>query len=198
MPRYRLQALFVAVVPSVFWLVIAGCGDQPLRLSPTKVNAMTAALEAMNMYDANKDGRISGEELDRCPSLWAIAVDDVVTRQMIAARIVGWQSSAMGRAAVSVAVLHNGKGLPDASVKLAPEKFLSDVVPAIGKTDANGATILTVPTSGPAEPKGASLGFYRVEITKNGEDIPAKYNTETTLGMAVLRIENIETFNLDY
>ena len=30
--------------------------------------------------------------------------------------------------------------------------------------------------------KGLSPGFYRVEITKDGETIPAKYNTETTLG----------------
>jgi hypothetical protein len=141
---------------------------------------------------------ISGEELDRCPSLKAIAIDDAVTRQMIAAKIVEWQSSGVGRAAVGVAVRHNGEALSDALVRLVPEQFLRDIVPATGTTDARGVTILSVPTSGPAEPRGASLGFYRVEITKNGENIPAKYNTETTLSMAVLRTENIETFNLEY
>ena len=39
----------------------------------------------------------------------------------------------------------------------------------------------------PADPtvQGLSPGFYRVEITKDGEKIPAKYNTETTLGAEV-------------
>jgi hypothetical protein len=32
---------------------------------------------------------------------------------------------------------------------------------------------------------GLSPGFYRVEITKEGENIPAKYNTATTLGLEV-------------
>jgi hypothetical protein len=198
MSHYRLRAILVSVLVSVILPIIAGCDDRPRRLSPTKVDAMAAALEAMAMYDTNKDGRIADEELDRCPSLKAIAIDNAVTRHMIAARILGWQSAGFGRAAVGIAVFHNGKGLADASVRLVPEKFLSDITPATGRTDANGATIITVPTSGPEEPKGASAGFYRVEITKNGEDIPAKYNTETTLGMAVFRMENIETFDLVY
>jgi hypothetical protein len=31
-------------------------------------------------------------------------------------------------------------------------------------------------------PPGVAPGFYRVEITKSGETIPAKYNTDTILG----------------
>ena len=32
---------------------------------------------------------------------------------------------------------------------------------------------------------GLSPGFYRVEITKEGDNIPAKYNTATTLGLEI-------------
>ena len=44
--------------------------------------------------------------------------------------------------------------------------------------------------------------MYRVEITKDGENIPAKYNTETILGQEV-SLDNIDLqmgikFNLKY
>ena len=44
--------------------------------------------------------------------------------------------------------------------------------------------IATINSPYPDDPKvgGLSPGFYRVLITKDGEKIPAKYNTETTLG----------------
>jgi len=33
--------------------------------------------------------------------------------------------------------------------------------------------------------EGVAPGFYRVEITKTGENIPAKYNTETSFDQEV-------------
>jgi hypothetical protein len=62
----------------------------------------------------------------------------------------------------------------------------SDLMPATGVTGAAGGVAMSVPTAGPAEPKGVSLGFYRIEITKEGESIPPKYNSETMLGIGVL------------
>ena len=56
---------------------------------------------------------------------------------------------------------------------------------AAGKTDQNGMAMLSVPTKGPGDPPGVAPGFYRVEITAPGMNIPAKYNTETTLGQEV-------------
>ena len=35
----------------------------------------------------------------------------------------------------------------------------------------------------PTSPAGVQPGFYLIRITKEGVDIPAKYNTETTFGM---------------
>jgi hypothetical protein len=168
-------------------VVAAGCSGRMKRLSPTRVDSKAAAANAMKMYDANQDGKLSKDELEKCPSLKAIASrDGEVTPELIVAKIIEWQSGGPGRVPVSFFVLHNGKPLADASVKLVAEKFLTDIVPGTGMTSANGSVAMSVPTSGPEVPKGVSLGFYKIEITKAGEEIPAKYNTETTLGLGVL------------
>jgi len=199
MSRCLSHAFLASLAISFLGMVVAGCDNRPKRLSPTKVDAATAATEAMAMYDTNQDGRISGSELDKCPSLKAIAKDGTVTADFIKARITDWQESRIGRGAVSIAIFHNGKGLPGASVKLTPEKFLgTDIHSAAGTTGPMGAAIISVPTSGPGEPLGASLGFYRVEVAKDGESIPAKYNAETTLGIAVLGGDTSTSFNLVY
>jgi hypothetical protein len=146
------------------------------------------------MYDANKDGKLDGEELEKCPGLKAALAtvgggSDGITAEAISARIRAWQESKIGRIPIGCMVLHNGKPLADAEVKFVPEEFLGESMKAAvatGKTDANGSTPLSIPTSGDQfDPEGVPPGFYRVQITKDGLDIPAKYNTETILGQEV-------------
>ena len=66
-----------------------------------------------------------------------------------------------------------------------PEKFLGpDFQTASAVTNAAGVVSLIAP--GPKDERpGVPPGFYRVEITKPGLAIPAKYNTETILGIEV-------------
>ena len=199
MSRCRLCDVLVLVFASLSATAITGCDSRPKRISPTSVNAAVAADEAMTMYDTDKDGKISGDELKNCQSLKAIAKNGVVTVELIEARISTWQKARIGRVATSIVILHNGKALPNASVKLKPEQFIGpDVKPATGTTGATGSAIMSVARSGPEEPQGVSLGFYRVEVTKDGENIPAKYNSDTTLGLAVLAQETTASFNLVY
>ena len=67
---------------------------------------------------------------------------------------------------------------------------------ASGTTGKSG--ICTLKEIGGEELVGVSPGFYRVQITKSGEKIPAKYNTETTLGQEVARdAKNIEGIPID-
>ena len=46
------------------------------------------------------------------------------------------------------------------------------------------------------------LGYYRIEVTSDNKKIPAKYNTETTLGLEVSPISDdadsysVQTFDL--
>ena len=73
-------------------------------------------------------------------------------------------------------------------MKFVPEEFLgSNMIVATGETDQNGmASNVSIPTSGKqSDPPGVPQGFYRVEITKSGLNIPAKYNTQTVLGHVV-------------
>jgi hypothetical protein len=86
-------------------------------------------------------------------------------------------------------VLHNGKPLVGAVVRFVPEKFLGlDDDPkwiASGTTGESGGISVSVPTGDATDPPGAPAGFYRVEVTKPGLNIPAKYTTETILGEEV-------------
>lgn len=178
----------------------------PRRLLPPKIDPATAGAKAIEMFDADGDGKLSGAELDKCPGLKAaIAQVDPsgkgeITAEMIAARIKAWQDSRIGRMTTACRVMHNGKPLAGAEVKFVPEKFLGEnFKTAIGITNADGAAMLLIP--GERIP-GLAPGFYRVEITKNGENIPAKYNTETILGQEVARdargIQQGIKFDLEY
>ena len=99
-------------------------------------------------------------------------------------------------------VTHNGEPLEGADVKFVPEKFLGpNMKTATGVTDQNGVAMLTIPLDGNSPP-GVPPGFYRVEITKAGEKIPAKYNKETIFGQEVAidaeGVRNGIKFDLDY
>jgi hypothetical protein len=152
----------------------------------------------VEQYDTDKDGKIAGNELNACPVLKYLDKGDGVTAELIEGQIKRWQESRLGRTGCMCAVHRKGKPLADATVKYVPEKFLGDAVPAaVGKTEASGIAEMEIPQ---VAPPGVALGFYRVEITKEGADIPAKYNTETTLSAAVNggSVGPSATFNLEY
>jgi hypothetical protein len=112
--------------------------------------------------------------------------EKAITAAMITARVKAWQNSKLGRMSLSCTVLHNGRPLADAEVKFVPEKFLGEnMKEASGKTDQNGVAMISIPTTDRKDPPGVAPGLYRVEVTKATEKIPAKYNTETTLGQEV-------------
>jgi hypothetical protein len=176
------------------------------RLYAPKIDAVAAGAEAIKQFDANNDGKLNGAELDRCPGL-KTAIDQIdpsgngeITAEMIAARIKAWQDSKVGRMSLGCVVLRNGKPLAGAEVKFVPEKFLGpNLKTAAGETDKNGVAMIALPDD---PPPGLAPGFYRVEITKAGETIPAKYNTDTILGREVAidakGIQQGIKFNLKY
>jgi hypothetical protein len=197
--RYVSRVALLAV--SSFLAANVGCDLGPSRISAPKVSASAAGAEAIAMYDTNHDGKISGDEFKQCPSLRDIAKDDAVTADMIAQVISTWQKGKIGRLPVIIKILRNGMPLNKAAVTLAPEKFMGkDIQKATGPTDATGLAKISVPTRGPGEPQGASPAFYRIEVTRDGESVPAKYNMETILGLrAAGEMErNPPAFNLVY
>jgi hypothetical protein len=173
-------------------VVGVGCPYKPPRIYPPVIDASQAAAKAIEMYDANKDGKLSGAELDKCPGLKAAAASldpdgRGITADMIVARIKVWQNNKIGRLRIACTVRCNGKPLAGAQVKFVPEEFLGpNMIVATGETDQSGMANVSIPTSGErTDPPGVPQGFYRVEITKPGLNIPAKYNTETVLGHVV-------------
>jgi hypothetical protein len=187
----------------------AKCGahdvERPVAIRPSRIDAEEAGKRAIEMFDADKDGKIDGEELAKCPGLKA-AMSKLdpegtgeLTAAMITARIRAWQDSKVARMSLRCMVRRKGEALAGAEVRFVPEKFLGDQMKtATGTTDQNGVAMLSIPEG----PPGVPVGFYRVEITKSGEKIPAKYNTETVLGQEIAAdadgVRQGITFDLDY
>jgi hypothetical protein len=223
---YRLPA---AIIVSFF---LGGCSKEPKSYAP-EIDPVAAGYAALEQYDANDDGKISGPELDKAASLKSnlanidLDNDRAVTADEIADRIRQWQKTKIlqTRTPIHCTVYHNKQFLADAEVKLVPEKFLGDKLKiAKGKTNANGMAVLVMEDAKPDDPPGIGPGFYRVEITKKAdeatakrnrqaatrkhqdtnpdEEIPAKYNTNTILGIDTTMdnplIRKGVRFDLDY
>jgi hypothetical protein len=166
---------------------VVGCSRGPSRLNAPSIDASSAGSKAVEMY--GKDGKISGADLEKCPALKSALAridttgDGTITAAKITARIKVWQESKLARMSLTCSVMRNGSPLVGADVKFVPEKFLGEAIPtATGKTDQSGVAMMSVPTTDRSDPPGVAPGFYRIEVTKAGENIPAKYNTASTLG----------------
>jgi hypothetical protein len=181
-------------LPAACWAVIflGGCGIKTSKSYAPEVDPAAAGKAALAQYDANKDGKISGAELDKVASLKSnlekidLNNDKALTAEEIADRIRSWQTDKLlgSRSPINVRVFHNRKPLVGAEVKLVPEKFLGETMKTIqGTTGPTGTATLLIKGPAPEDPPGVGPGFYRVEITKPGERIPAIYNTKTTLGL---------------
>jgi hypothetical protein len=176
------------VATGIALLAGAGCWDSgPARVVAPAIDS-AAGSKAMQEFDANKDGVLDATELEKCPGLKAALSkidtkgDGKITADEINARIKAWKDLKIGRMRITCRVMHNGQPLAGATVVFEPEKFLGDQLkPATGTTDAAGTVSPDAPYEGGVK-GGIAPGFYRVKITKSGEDIPAKYNTETILG----------------
>jgi hypothetical protein len=180
----------VAAVLAVSLVTQSGCIRGPKAVRPPSIDAAAAGQEAITMFDTNKDGKISGAELDKVPSLKKSLPDKVgpgITAEDITTRIQRWQETKIGKIdAVNCRVLKNGKPLAGAEVKLVPEKFLGTNMPVCtGTTQSDGNAPISAPMQGSDDIAGVPPGVYRVEITKSGENIPAKYNTQTIFGEEV-------------
>ena len=144
------------------------------------------------MFAKNGEDKLSGDELNKCPGLKAglsrldPAGTGVVTAHMIAEHIAAWHATNLGRMRISCHVYHNGQPLPGAEVKFVPEPFLgTEIKTASGVTNANGVAWISAPQRQPNDAPGVPPGYYRVEISKPGLAIPAKYNTDTIFGAEV-------------
>ncbi|HEX4412109.1 MAG TPA: hypothetical protein VH107_00680 [Lacipirellulaceae bacterium] len=175
----------------------AGCNSARMVLGPA-INPTQAGKQALEMYDKNGDGLISGSELDASPALKEALPrldtngDKGVSADEIAARVNAWKDEHVGLASIRCHVTLDGEPLPGAVVTFEPESFLgAEIKTASGTTNPFGDAAPVIPKEQRPDPKlpgGIHLGLYKVRISKvvNGKDIiPTQYNTETTLGQEV-------------
>jgi hypothetical protein len=87
--------------------------------------------------------------------------------------------------------MRKGSPFGGAQVKLTPAPGLVELLPdANGKTDSSGIARLkmgdkNLPKNAPHVTGLIRPGLYQVEITHDSIPVPARYNTETTLGAEV-------------
>jgi hypothetical protein len=183
---------FVRVVPGL--LLAAGCGGSPpggavhsrATYDPA---ALTAA--AFAEYDRNNNGLLEGAELDACPGLKAGLAgidtnrDGKISKAELQARFEAYAAANTASVSATATVTLDGQPLADATVQFVPEAFMGGAVQeATGKTGPDGT--VSAFTSGGKQYVGLQPGLYKVKVTREGgAALPARYNTQTTLGAEV-------------
>lgn len=133
-----------------------------------------AAAKAMELYDADKDDRLSAAELKNCPPL-ASAIkridtngDGVIARDELQARFEALETQS-DLVAVQIRVTSGRQPLADAVVTLTPEAFMGDGLQSYsGTTSATGDCY---PTGESVELPGVPRGFYQVKIQQAAQGI---------------------------
>lgn len=198
------------VIACIFVTMGLSCNSTPDRVHPPKY-ASGAGSAAMSQYDKNADGKIAGDELDTAPSFKTSMEqldtngDSAVDAGEVDARVDKWIDSKVGRMGAQIIVKRGSKYLEGATVTMVPEAFLgTELKSATGITGKYGDVLPNAPAD-PDRPEinsGVAPGFYLIQITKEGENIPAKYNSATVLGMEVASDSKYANepmeINLDY
>ena len=141
-------------------------------------------------FDADRDGVLSKSEINASKSLsflnrnelhpLDVDQDGSVTNEEIEAKIQGFVDE--NRITVFCHVFFRGQPLQDAEIRFVPETFMGPTLAeATGTANAEG--LAEIEDGG--EFGGMVSGLYKVEITHPTVKISPKYNTETTLGIAV-------------
>lgn len=177
-----------------FVAVVLGCNRHPPTLEPPKWEPEKMSAAAMEQADKNKDGKLNAGEQATLPGLKAGLRDvDADKDRMISAaelteRLRLYQQMQTAFRAKSMIFNYQGRPLVGATVKLIPESFLKDVVePAEGKTDESGMVMPEAVGSGFG---AVRLGYYRIQVESDTVKLPAKYNTNTSLGIEVAPVSS--------
>jgi hypothetical protein len=189
--RFALKVLGgLAVLLCGSMLLAVGCRGGSGSIAVPSFSPATIAAAALAEFDANKDGALDAKELEHCPSLQdAVKLgldkdkDGRVTADELEHRLRIYQQEGL-MSICGAQVTLDGSPLTGATVTLTPEKFMGPShKPATGTTGSDGFVTLKAEDPGQGF---VAYGFYRIEVSKKGaggkEMIPAKYNTQTTLG----------------
>lgn len=201
-----LKVLLLLLICFVLSLALYGCRG-PARIDAPDVDPETAADKAIERYDTNKDNVLSEGELARCPgirqmlSLYDKDGNKSVDRSEIAQRIGELFRNRVGLTQIRSSVTYQGRPLPDATIVFEPEPYLGgEVQTAQGTTNSNGSAQMGIAEEHlPENVRNMKLlqyGTYKVRITHPKIQLPAKYNSDTTLGYETKLGDPFATFTL--
>jgi hypothetical protein len=133
--------------------------------------------EAMEVLDSDKSGTLSEPEILQ----WLTAL----------------RQTKVAVATAAVCIMQRGEPVPGLRVRIVPEPCMGKgILVAEGNTDETGIASLRIPSL----PLGAHFGIYRIQVSGNdrfGRPVPAKYNSESAIGLIVPLFERPPTFSLD-
>lgn len=177
-------------------LLLPACDRPPSAVEPPDIDAGAVAAAFLSELDRDGDRFVSRTEAESCPAVtnrfdaYDTDRDQRINSDEMQTAVTSWTSDHIGVMRVGCMVTFNGQPLGGATVLLEPEGVLADALaPAQGVTNKHGQCSLSIdPASLPASQqrvRGVQPGLYRVRITHDTIAIPARYNTNTTLGQEV-------------
>jgi hypothetical protein len=184
-----------------------GCGRGPARIDAPNIDPDAAADKAIELYDSNNDNALTEAELAGCPAIRSMVSlydkdgNKSVDRAEIAQRLGELFKNRVGLTQLRSRVTYRGRPLSNATIVFEPEPYLGDdVQTAQGMTDSNGSAQMAIAEEHLPENvrtmKLLQYGTYKVRITHPKIQLPAKYNTETTLGYETKMGSPFATFAL--
>ena len=188
------------IAASLLAVTMASCSYGPAHVKQPGIDAARAGSMAIEQYDKNGDGEVSGDELDRAPALKAALPrldtngDKGVSADEVTARVNAWKEMRTGLASVRCHITLDGQPLVGADVVFEPESFLGEnIKTATGKTNAYGDVAPTISKEDrpdPTLPGGAHFGLYKVRISRktNGQEtLPALQHGNRSRSRSVVR-----------
>jgi hypothetical protein len=174
-------------------VALAGCsqsGTQLLTAPVPKYDPDAISRAALTEFDKNGSGSIEPAEAQACPALaGAFAAVDAngdkrLTADELRQRVEAYAASATGSVEVGCLVQLDGQPLTGATVTFVPEACMGQAVkPAVGTTNEFGRCD-EYKIDGKTY-RGVGPGLYKIQVTKDGAAIPARFNTQTVLGKEV-------------
>jgi hypothetical protein len=174
-----------------------GCSQGPEEIPVLDLNPSGSARTAIEHYDRNSDGLLSREEVQESAAIlraWNdldANRDNAISHDELQTRIKYWVDCPSRMVPLICRVNLDGQPLAGAEIRFVPEPFITPAVrEGMGVTSDQGTTIPRVMDDNIAkslkELPGVRLGLYRVMVTHPIKKIPAKYNSNTTLGCEVV------------
>jgi len=186
-------------------LALSGCTSNRTALreaAPPKYDPEGVAKAILTEFDKDGSGSIDPREAAACPALQA-AFNEIdanhdrkLSTEELRARVESYANTPTGSVAVGCVVRIDEQPLTGATVTFVPEACMGGgIKEAIGTTDEAGRCDVYQIDGQPH--RGLPAGLYKIKVTKEGVNVPARFNTQTVLGREVFHNPRMGEVTID-